>query len=128
MKDEFTSSEADEIRSRLVLDESFEEYARISRKGDNIYYLGKVASEQSVLLIPVEGEYYIADIMGQFDFFALNNLVKTLSSESDQEKFLDIFQLMGGRRETGGEQNIQMDSTTISDPEKTPDADTIINN
>lgn len=98
LKDDFTGKDATELKSRLEEHESFDEYATISLQGKKIYFLGKEAPSHSVLIIPAEEEYFIADVMGQIDFFTLSQIIEIMSKEQQNEEpqFLDIFSLMDG--------------------------------
>jgi hypothetical protein len=97
MKDEFGVDDIEDLKTRLQNEEQFEEYATLNLKGQRIYFLGKMDPQESILMVTTGGEYLIADIVGQINFWSLNQMVQTLSNDSIRigEDFLDVFSLMG---------------------------------
>ncbi|MCB0688933.1 MAG: hypothetical protein KDC53_20485, partial [Saprospiraceae bacterium] len=100
LKREVTLGELTVVRNRLEQEEAFEDYARVSLQGKKMFFLGKENPDHSVFIIPSEREYYVADVMGQINFIALNKMIQLFSAEANNEnkQFLDIISLVGGQR------------------------------
>jgi hypothetical protein len=71
MKDEFGVDDIEDLKTRLQNEEQFEEYATLNLKGQRIYFLGKMDPQESILMVTTGGEYLIADIVGQINFWSL---------------------------------------------------------
>ena len=122
MDEEFTKDNIENLRFRLSREEHFEEYARVNLKGQQIYLLGKEDLDQWILIIHAEGKYYIADIVGQVDFWSLNKLMRSMAVDSSGagQDFLDVFSLLGIQR---GQDDIDVDSVSVDSlrPEVNPE-------
>lgn len=120
--EDFSGEEWLDLKLRLEKEESFEEYANLSSAGQQIFILGKENPFHSVFMVPADGEYYVIDVMGQINYIALNRMIqlmKTQEEESEQQ-FLDIFQLIRGRQDSGGENELEpADSADLIDPQNT---------
>ena len=112
MSEEFTVGDAENLRIRLQEQEYFEEYANVNLQGQRIYFLGKENPGHSILMIPAEDEYYIADIVGQINFWSLHKLMRSFGDDSSgtSEDFLDVFSLMGIKR---SQDHIVVDSVSV---------------
>lgn len=128
LKPQLTGEEIFQLKWSLQEEEHFEEYAQISIKGQKSYFLGKENPDHSIIIFPLDGEYFVTDILGQINFLEINNLIQSLSAQdtSEQDQFLDIFQIMGINNSPGNNQN-DIDSNTVIIPEE-EDLDTILNN
>ena len=120
LEDSFTSHDADSIKTQLETSEAFEEYANLSLKGSRMYLLGKEQPSHMVFMIDTESNYYIADVLGQIDFLGLNQIMKLMSEDQEEEtpQFLDVFSLMEGREKTRGTDH-EIDSNTVIIPNDT---------
>lgn len=128
LKPQTTAEEISQLKWSLLDREHFEEYAQISMKGQKSYFLGKENPDHSIIIFPLNGEYYITDILGQINFLEINKMIRSISAQdtSGQDQFLDIFKIMGINNSPGDNQN-EIDSNTVIIPEE-EDLDTNSNN